>query len=52
MRLTHHWLFPNLSNSSDSPEASLKITPDEDAYVPGTVVTLEAKNELGYRFVS
>jgi hypothetical protein len=40
------------SISSDTPAEYLKITPAEDSYVPGTVVTLEAKDELGYRFVS
>jgi hypothetical protein len=40
------------SISSDIPEENLKITPTKDSYVPGTVVTMEAKDELGFRFVS
>ncbi len=40
------------SISSETPGKNLKITPAGDSYVPGTVVTLEAKDELGFRFVS
>jgi len=40
------------SISSDTPGEYLKITPDEDSYVPETVVTMEAQEKSGYRFVS
>ncbi len=40
------------SISSDTPGEYLKMTPTKDSYVPGTVVTIEAKNKLGFRFVS